>query len=87
MGSTEKGTFKQRRCKRAERSGRGASQFKGREAGVRLMCLRNSEDVAGVESGVIRREVSHGFDVRVRGRRITDDTKIFDLSHWKDVIN
>ena len=51
------------------------------------MCLRNSEDVAGVESGAIRREVSHGFDVRVRGRRITDDTKIFDLSHWKDVIN
>ena len=37
--------------------------------------------------GAIRRGVSNGLDVGMRGRRITDGTKIFDLGHWKDIIH
>lgn len=37
--------------------------------------------------GAIRREASNGLDVGMRGRRITDDTKIFDLGHWEDIIH
>ena len=35
----------------------------------------------------IRREASNGLDVEMRRRRITDDTKIFDLGHWEDIIH
>ena len=35
----------------------------------------------------IRREASNGLDVGMRRRRITDDTKIFDLGHWEDIIH
>lgn len=37
--------------------------------------------------GATRRGVPNGCDVDVRGRIITDDSKIFDLSHWMDIIN